>query len=90
MISIPVISLSLGSLPNNTNCGKQYYSPRPVSKRIVGGQEVWANSWPWMVQNFSKLLLIFHYIRRFTDDRLSVFTISLEQTLLLIHIRPNV
>ncbi|XP_061181074.1 transmembrane protease serine 9-like [Saccostrea echinata] len=39
---------ALGSLPNNTGCGVPHYKPNSPVKRVVGGEQVAPNSWPWM------------------------------------------
>jgi hypothetical protein len=41
--------LALGSIPNNTGCGVPFYAPDSPVKRVVGGDQVAPNSWPWMV-----------------------------------------
>lgn len=43
-----------GSLPNNTGCGVSHYKPISPVKRVVGGEQVAPNSWPWMVRDSEK------------------------------------
>lgn len=47
-----------GSLPNNTGCGVPHYKPISPVKRVVGGEQVAPNSWPWMVYNSNNIHII--------------------------------
>ncbi|XP_062574746.1 serine protease 53-like [Saccostrea cucullata] len=47
ILAFVVFDPALGSLPNNTGCGVPHYKPISPVKRVVGGEQVAPNSWPW-------------------------------------------